>query len=231
MITLNQVNQRYGGTHILWDLDLNIPEGRCTCIMGRNGVGKTTLLKCLMGLLPISSGEITLAGENLHKKPADARARLGIGYVPQGRDIFPMLSVEENLHIGLGARADKAKAIPDKIFELFPVLHDMLQRRGGDLSGGQQQQLAIGRALVIDPKVLILDEPNEGIQPNIVAQIGDVIQKLNQEDGLTVVLVEQKLGFARRVGQEFRLMEKGRVVASDQMDNLNDQLIRQHLAV
>jgi urea transport system ATP-binding protein len=231
MITLNQVNQRYGGTHILWDLDLNIPEGRCTCIMGRNGVGKTTLLKCLMGLLPISSGEITLAGENLHKKPADARARLGIGYVPQGRDIFPMLSVEENLRIGLGARADKAKAIPDKIFELFPVLHDMLQRRGGDLSGGQQQQLAIGRALVIDPKVLILDEPNEGIQPNIVAQIGDVIQKLNQEDGLTVVLVEQKLGFARRVGQEFRLMEKGRVVASDQMDNLNDQLIRQHLAV
>jgi urea transport system ATP-binding protein len=199
--------------------------------MGRNGVGKTTLLKCLMGLLPISSGEITLAGENLHKKPADARARLGIGYVPQGRDIFPMLSVEENLRIGLGARADKAKAIPDKIFELFPVLHDMLQRRGGDLSGGQQQQLAIGRALVIDPKVLILDEPNEGIQPNIVAQIGDVIQKLNQEDGLTVVLVEQKLGFARRVGQEFRLMEKGRVVASDQMDNLNDQLIRQHLAV
>lgn len=231
MISVNGVNQRYGGTHILWDLDLDIPEGRCTCIMGRNGVGKTTLLKCLMGLLPISSGEITLVGEALHKKPADARARLGIGYVPQGRDIFPMLSVEENLRIGLGARADKAKTIPDKVFELFPVLHDMLHRRGGDLSGGQQQQLAIGRALVIDPKVLILDEPNEGIQPNIVAQIGDVIQKLNQEDGLTVVLVEQKLGFARRVGQEFRLMEKGRVVASDQMANLNDQLIRQHLAV
>ena len=231
MISVNGVNQRYGGTHILWDLDLDIPEGRCTCIMGRNGVGKTTLLKCLMGLLPISSGEIILAGEALHKKPADARARLGIGYVPQGRDIFPMLSVEENLRIGLGARADKAKTIPDKIFELFPVLHDMLHRRGGDLSGGQQQQLAIGRALVIDPRVLILDEPNEGIQPNIVTQIGDVIQKLNQEDGLTVVLVEQKLGFARRVGQEFRLMEKGRVVASDQMANLNDQLIRQHLAV
>lgn len=231
MISVTGVNQRYGGTHILWDLDLDIPEGRCTCIMGRNGVGKTTLLKCLMGLLPISSGEITLAGEALHKKPADTRARLGIGYVPQGRDIFPMLSVEENLRIGLGARADKAKTIPDKIFELFPVLHDMLHRRGGDLSGGQQQQLAIGRALVIDPKVLILDEPNEGIQPNIVTQIGDVIQKLNREDGLTVVLVEQKLGFARRVGQEFRLMEKGRVVASDQMANLNDQLIRQHLAV
>lgn len=231
MISVNGVNQRYGGTHILWDLDIDIPEGRCTCIMGRNGVGKTTLLKCLMGLLPISSGEITLAGEALHKNPADARARLGIGYVPQGRDIFPMLSVEENLRIGLGARADKAKTIPDKIFELFPVLHDMLHRRGGDLSGGQQQQLAIGRALVIDPRVLILDEPNEGIQPNIVTQIGDVIQKLNQEDGLTVVLVEQKLGFARRVGQEFRLMEKGRVVASDQMANLNDQLIRQHLAV
>jgi len=139
--------------------------------------------------------------------------------------------VEENLRIGLPIRKDKAKQIPEKIFELFPVLKEMLHRRGGDLSGGQQQQLAIGRALVIEPKVLILDEPNEGIQPNIVQQIGDVILKLNQEEGLTVILVEQKLGFARRVGKEFRLMEKGRVVASDQMANLSEELIKQYLAV
>jgi len=151
--------------------------------------------------------------------------------VPQGRDIFPMLTVEENLRVGLGARQDKSKTIPERIFELFPVLDDMLQRRGGDLSGGQQQQLAIGRALVVDPKVLILDEPNEGIQPNIVKQIGDVITQLNQEENMTVILVEQKLGFARRVGKDFRLMERGRVVASGLMTELSDQLIAKHLAV
>ncbi|MAY43425.1 MULTISPECIES: urea ABC transporter ATP-binding subunit UrtE [unclassified Neptuniibacter] len=231
MIDISKVNQRYGGTQILWDLDLEIKPGSCTCIMGRNGVGKTTLLKCLMGLLPVESGEILLEGEPLHTKTAEFRAPAGIGYVPQGRDIFPTLTVEENLRIGLPIRKDKSKQIPEKIFELFPVLKEMLHRRGGDLSGGQQQQLAIGRALVIDPKVLILDEPNEGIQPNIVQQIGDVILKLNQEEGLTVILVEQKLGFARRVGKEFRLMEKGRVVASDQMANLSEDLIKQYLAV
>jgi len=231
MIEISKVNQRYGGTQILWDLDLDIKPGSCTCIMGRNGVGKTTLLKCLMGLLPVHSGEILLEGEALQNKPAQYRAPAGIGYVPQGRDIFPMLTVEENLRIGLPIRKDKAKQIPEKIFELFPVLKEMLHRRGGDLSGGQQQQLAIGRALVLEPKVLILDEPNEGIQPNIVHQIGDVILKLNHEEGLTVILVEQKLGFARRVGKEFRLMEKGRVVASDQMANLSEELIKQYLAV
>ena len=231
MIEISKVNQRYGGTQILWDLDLDIKPGSCTCIMGRNGVGKTTLLKCLMGLLPVHSGEILLEGEALQNKPAQYRAPAGIGYVPQGRDIFPMLTVEENLRIGLPIRKDKAKQIPEKIFELFPVLKEMLHRRGGDLSGGQQQQLAIGRALVLEPKVLILDEPNEGLQPNIVHQIGDVILKLNHEEGLTVILVEQKLGFARRVGKEFRLMEKGRVVASDQMANLSEELIRQYLAV
>jgi urea transport system ATP-binding protein len=230
VIAINNVSQRYGGAQILWDLNLQISAGSCTCIMGRNGVGKTTLLKCLMGLLPISSGEILLEDEPLHTRQAEARAPAGIGYVPQGRDIFPLLSVEENLRIGLPIRKDRAKQLPQKIFELFPVLHDMLQRRGGDLSGGQQQQLAIARALVIDPKVLILDEPNEGIQPNIVQQIGDVILQLNSE-GMTVILVEQKLGFARRVGREFRLMEKGRIVASDKMENLNDQLIRQYMSV
>jgi len=231
MISIKNVNQFYGGTQILWDLNLDIKPGSCTCIMGRNGVGKTTLLKCIMGLLPVKSGEILLQGEPLQNKKAELRAPAGIGYVPQGRDIFPLLTVEENLKVGLPIRKDGAKEIPDKIFELFPVLKEMLQRRGGDLSGGQQQQLAIGRALVLEPKVLILDEPNEGIQPNIVKQIGDVILKLNKEEGLTVILIEQKLGFARRVGEEFRLMERGRVVASDRMDNLSEELIRQYLAV
>lgn len=229
MIKIEQLNQKYGGTQILWDLDLTIPTGSCTCIMGRNGVGKTTLLKCLMGLLPLSSGRIVLGDLELQQQPADRRPYLGVGYVPQGREIFPMLTVEENLKLGLPVR--NKKAIPERIFELFPVLADMLHRRGGDLSGGQQQQLAIGRALVLDPKVLILDEPNEGIQPNIVKQIGDVILKLNEEEGMTVILVEQKLGFARRVGKEFRLMEKGRVVASGAMSQLSDELIAQHLAV
>ncbi|MGO2511046.1 urea ABC transporter ATP-binding subunit UrtE [Marinomonas polaris] len=235
MISINKVDQLYGGTQILWGLDLEIVPGSITCIMGRNGVGKTTLLKAIMGLLPIQSGEITMEGETLNKQSAEKRAYSGIGYVPQGRDIFPMLTVEENLRIGLPVRSkrtkDSPKEIPEKIFELFPVLKDMLHRRGGDLSGGQQQQLAIGRALVLEPKVLILDEPNEGIQPNIVKQIGDVILKLNAEEGLTVILVEQKLGFARRVGKEFRLMEKGRIVAADKMENLNDTLIKQYLAV
>jgi len=237
VISIKKVNQQYGGTQILWDLDLDIEPGSRTCIMGRNGVGKTTLLKCLMGLLPVTNGEILMDGSPIQNKTAEARAPAGIGYVPQGREIFPLLTVEENLRLGLPIRkarlGDKeaGKEIPQKIFDLFPVLGEMLHRRGGDLSGGQQQQLAIGRALVIEPKVLILDEPNEGIQPNIVKQIGDVIIKLNEEEGMTVILVEQKLGFARRVGQSFRLMERGKVVANDSMDKLSDELISQYLAV
>lgn len=231
MIKIKNVNQLYGGSQILWDLDLEISKGTVTCLMGRNGVGKTTLLKVLMGLLPVKSGIIEIDGLDILKKPAEARAKLGIGYVPQGRDVFPQLTVEENLRTGLACRKDKSKKIPDKIFDLFPVLGEMLQRRGGDLSGGQQQQLAIGRALVIEPKILILDEPNEGIQPNIVKQIGDVITLLNKEEGMTVLLVEQKLNFARYVGQEFRLMEKGRIVALGEMQGLSSELIKQHLAV
>jgi urea transport system ATP-binding protein len=230
MISIRKLSQHYGGSQILWDVDMEIQRGSCTCIMGRNGVGKTTLLKCLMGLLPVSSGDIELDGRSLRGLPAFQRARAGIGFVPQGRDIFPMLTVAENLLIGLPCRSDGLQSIPQRIFELFPVLAEMLHRRGGDLSGGQQQQLAIGRALVTDPSVLVLDEPNEGIQPNIVNQIGDVIMKLNSE-GLTVILVEQKLGFAKRVGTDFRLMEKGRVVAADVMTGLSDELIRRHLAV
>ena len=231
MIEFKKVNQLYGSSQILWDLDLHIKPNSITCLMGRNGVGKTTALKVLMGLLSFKTGQVVIDGEDFSKKSTESRPYAGVGYVPQGRDIFPQLTVEENLRIGLGCRKDRSKNIPEKIYELFPVLYDMLSRRGGDLSGGQQQQLAIGRALVIEPKVLLLDEPNEGIQPNIVQQIGDVILKLNEDDGLTVLLVEQKLNFARRVGQEFCLMEKGAIVAKDDMSKLSDNLIKKHLAV
>jgi urea transport system ATP-binding protein len=231
MIKFDGVDQLYGGSQILWDLNLNIDKGACVCLMGRNGVGKTTLLKCLMGLLPITAGTISIEGQKVNGLSAERRPYIGVGYVPQGRDIFPQLTVEENLRLGLPCRKDRAKDIPEKIYELFPVLKAMLGRRGGDLSGGQQQQLAIGRALVIEPKILILDEPNEGIQPNVVQQIGNVITCLNEEEGMTVLLVEQKLNFARKVGKEFLLMEKGRIVAKGKMPDLSDELIKQYLAV
>jgi urea transport system ATP-binding protein len=231
MLKVEHINQFYGESHTLWDLDLHVPEGQCTCLMGRNGVGKTTLLQCVMGLLPIRSGEIRFAGASLKRQIAERRAPLGIGYVPQGRQIFPLLTVEENLRIGLPARREKSNRIPPFIFELFPVLKEMLGRRGGDLSGGQQQQLAIGRALVIDPKLLILDEPTEGIQPNIVQEIGDIILRLNREIGLTVLLVEQKLPFARKVADRYCILDRGRHVAAGEMTGLNDELIRQYLTV
>ncbi|MCB1789689.1 MAG: urea ABC transporter ATP-binding subunit UrtE [Gammaproteobacteria bacterium] len=231
MLKIEQLNQYYGQSHTLWDLDLDVPEGQCTVLMGRNGVGKTTLLKCIMGLLPVKSGAIAYQGQELNRVSAEQRAPLGIGYVPQGRQIFPLLSVEENLLIGLPARKDKLNKVPDFIYEMFPVLKEMLGRRGGDLSGGQQQQLAIGRALVTDPKLLILDEPTEGIQPNIVAEIGNIVRKLNQELGLTVLLVEQKLPFARKVADRFCLLDRGRAVATGAMPELNDELIQQYLTV
>ena len=231
LLKLSGVNQYYGASHTLWDIDLSIPPEQSTCIMGRNGVGKTTLLQCIMGLLNIESGEIVYRGEALHHQSAEQRAPRGVGYVPQGRQIFPLLSVEENLQVGLPARRDSIKKIPEKIFELFPVLFDMRNRRGGDLSGGQQQQLAIGRALVLDPKLLILDEPTEGIQPNIVAEIGDVIQLLVREMGVTVLLVEQKLPFARRVADRFCILDRGRKVAEDAIDQLSDELVKNYLTV
>ena len=231
ILKISGLNQYYGESHTLWDVNLEITKGNCTCLMGRNGMGKTTLLKSIMGLLPVKSGRIEFDGNDIASLPADKRAHIGIGYVPQGREIFGQLTVEENLQIGLQARPDGKKEIPERIYELFPVLKDMLKRRGGDLSGGQQQQLAIGRALVIEPKLLILDEPCEGIQPNIVQQIGDVILKLNKEENLTVLLVEQKLPFARRVGKEFTIMNNGRSVASGAMQDLNEGLIKQHLTV
>lgn len=231
MLSVKQLNQFYGESHTLWDLDMEVPKGKCTVLMGRNGVGKTTLLQSIMGLLPIRSGEVLYSNEPIQKRSAEARAPMGLGYVPQGRQIFPLLTVEENLRIGLPARDDGLNEVPEFIYELFPVLKEMLSRRGGDLSGGQQQQLAIGRALVTDPQLLILDEPTEGIQPNIVAMIGDIIRKLIEEIGLTVLLVEQKLPFARRVGDNFVVLDRGRKVADGEMPELNDELIKQYLTV
>jgi urea transport system ATP-binding protein len=231
VLAIKALNQFYGGSHTLWDVDLEVPAGSRMCLMGRNGMGKTTLLKCIMGLQATSSGGIAFEGSDLIKSPAEQRARLGIGYVPQGREIFSHLTVEENLRVGLGVRKNGPRAIPSRIFELFPVLKKMLNRRGGDLSGGQQQQLAIGRALVLEPKLLILDEPTEGIQPNIVHEIGDIVLRLNQEEGLTVLLVEQKLPFARRVASEFCILDKGRRVAAGSIEELTDEVVRAHLSV
>ncbi len=231
MLTIRGLNHYYGESHTLWDLDLDVRKGKCTVLMGRNGVGKTTTLECIMGLQPVRSGNMSFKDIDLRKKSAEQRASLGIGYVPQGRQIFSTLTVWENLEIALPARRDKLGRIPDLVFELFPVLKEMRGRRGGDLSGGQQQQLAIGRALVTDPELLILDEPTEGIQPNIVHEIGDIILRLNQEVGLTVLLVEQKLPFARKVGEQYCILDRGRHVAAGPMSDLNDTLIQQYLTV
>ena len=231
MLKIRGLNQLYGESHTLWDLEIEIPAGQCTCVMGRNGVGKTTLMQCIMGLLPLKSGVLEYRGQDLARLPAERRAGLGIGFVPQGRQIFPLLTVEENLRIGLPARPDGKRQVPDFIYELFPVLKQMLGRRGGDLSGGQQQQLAIGRALAIDPKLLILDEPTEGIQPNIVHEIGDIVRRLIDEYGLTVILVEQKLPFARRVADRFLILDRGRSMASGAMGELGEDLVRQYLTV
>jgi urea transport system ATP-binding protein len=199
--------------------------------MGRNGVGKTTLVKSIMGLLRIKSGKILYDGLDIAPLSSDRRAGLGIGYVPQGREIFSSLSVKENLEIGLLGNRHRLKKVPEKIYELFPVLKEMLKRKGGDLSGGQQQQLAIARALCLDPKLLILDEPSEGIQPNIVQQIGEVIDYLTQEEKLTVMLIEQKLPFARKHGDRFYIMERGHIVAEGGMEKLDDSIVKRYLSV
>ena len=230
MLKVEALNQGYAGSQILWNMDLDVPEGSCTCVMGRNGVGKTTLLRSIMVAAKIWNGKISFAGKELTKAPPEGRARSGVGYVPQGREIFPQLTVGENLELGVVASGRK-KRVPERIFELFPVLKSMLHRRGGDLSGGQQQQLAIGRALAINPKLLILDEPTEGIQPNIVTMIGDILMKLNREEGLTLLLVEQKLAFARRVASRFCIMDRGRSVATGEMSELTDDLVSRHLTV
>ncbi len=231
MLTIENLNFYYGESHTLRDLNLTLKQGECTCLMGRNGVGKTTLLKCIMGLLKPRSGRIGYCDQPIEKKDPEFRAGLGIGYVPQGRQIFPLLSVQENLEIGLTTGKKRQKQIPDLIYDLFPILKEMHARMGGDLSGGQQQQLAIGRALVLEPQLLILDEPTEGIQPNIVREIGEIIRRLISDMGITVLLVEQKLPFAKTYGKHFAILDRGRDVASGRMTDLDETMVKQYLTV
>jgi urea transport system ATP-binding protein len=231
VLEATDLHQYYGGSHTLRGLSLTVPDATCTCVLGRNGVGKTTMLKAIMGLVPLRSGTVKFGGREIHGSDASARARAGIGYVPQGRDIFPELTVEENLRVGTLENPRAKREIPERVFRLFPVLRTMLRRRGGNLSGGQQQQLAIGRALTLEPTCVLLDEPTEGIQPSIVHELGDVIRRLVTEEKVSVLLVEQKLPFARRVAERFFLLERGAVVAEGAMDALSDDLVQKHLAV
>ena len=230
MLSISGLNQYYGGSHILRDLSFEVPKGECTTILGRNGVGKTTLLKCLVGVVPTRSGALTFDGKDITSMPPYERARLGIGYVPQGREIFPRLTVEENLLMGLAPKAGSAK-IPARIFEMFPVLKDMLHRRGGDLSGGQQQQLAIGRALAADPKILILDEPTEGIQPSIIKDIGNVISALTKGGEMAVLLVEQYYDFAKSLADHYLVMSRGEIIKQGLGRNMDSENVRACLAL
>ena len=230
MLSVAHLNQYYGGSHILRDVTFDVPTGKCTTLLGRNGVGKTTLLKCLMGLLAARSGEVRFDNANIAALPPYARASLGIGYVPQGRDIFPRLTVAENLQMGLATQKSSA-GIPQFIFEMFPVLKDMLGRRGGDLSGGQQQQLAIGRALTLRPKLLILDEPTEGIQPSIIKDIERAIRKLTSGGEMAILLVEQYYDFAKSLADHYVVMARGEVVAQGEGANMDADNVRALLAV
>ncbi|MBI5128668.1 MAG: urea ABC transporter ATP-binding subunit UrtE [Rhodopseudomonas palustris] len=231
MLTFTNVNSFYDRSHILHDISLEIPSGKITAILGRNGTGKTTLLKTLMGLTDRSEGQIRLDSADLATMPTFRRARAGIAYVPQGREIIPDFSIRNNILMGAFARNDGKREIPSLVAELFPYLMQNLDRNGGVLSGGQQQQLAIARALAADPKIILLDEPNEGIQPSIVQEIEAIIVKLNRELGLTVLLVEQNISFVRRAAQRFAMMEKGRVVESGAIEQLSDDMVHRHMAV
>ncbi|KJC42312.1 urea ABC transporter ATP-binding protein [Bradyrhizobium sp. LTSP885] len=231
MLAFAHVDSFYDRSHILHDVCLDVPEGRITAVLGRNGTGKTTLLKTLMGLTDRMRGEIRLDAMDLGKLPTFRRARAGIAYVPQGREIIPDFSIRENILMGSFARADGGREIPPLVAELFPYLMNNLNRNGGVLSGGQQQQLAIARALAADPKIVLLDEPNEGIQPSIVEDIENVIIQLNRDFGITVILVEQNVSFVRRAAHRFAMMEKGRVVASGDIGELSDALVHRHMAV
>ena len=231
MLTIRQLAVSYDGSRILRGVDLEVPGRSLVCLMGRNGVGKTTTLKSIVGLVRADSGSVTLDGKPLDGTKPDERARRGIGYVPQGRDIFPNLTVWENLKLSLVVHGAKANGQVDRVVQLFPVLKDMLQRKGGVLSGGQQQQLAIARALLTDPKVLLLDEPTEGIQPNIIDQIGDTLLALKREGKLSILLVEQYLDFCVSVADKFFIMDRGAIVANGPMANLNQEIVKQHLTV
>ena len=230
LLSIKNVNQSYGGSHILRDVSLEASLGQVTVILGRNGVGKTTLMKSLMGLVPIRSGSITFDGRPIQAWTPYERARAGIGFVPQGREIFARLTVEENLRMGLAYRP-AGSPIPGELFELFPVLRQMLRRRGGDLSGGQQQQLAIARALAGKPKLLILDEPTEGIQPSIIKDIGRVIRMLADRGDMAILLVEQYYDFAQELADRFVVMERGEVVASGAGSEMEARGVRQLVAI
>jgi urea transport system ATP-binding protein len=231
MLTIQGISVGYGDSQILWDVHLHVPEGQLICLMGRNGVGKTTLLRSVMGVLSPQAGTIMLEGQDIRHMRPEQRARLGIGYVPQGREIFPQLTVLENLRLGLLAKKGGNGKIPAQVFQLFPVLSRLLDRKGGFLSGGQQQQLAIARALVTEPKLLLLDEPTEGIQPSIIQEIEAVIGRIKARGNATVLLVEQYLEFAWRLADAFYIMEKGSIVAHDAMAEITDDVIKQYLIV
>ena len=232
MLEVKEVNQFYGGSHILRDVSLSAPVGECSVVLGRNGVGKTTLLKCLMGILPIKSGQILLDGKDIAKMSPEQRVRAGLAYVPQGRDIFSTLTVEENILIGMAKFSGaETRKVPSHLYEIFPVLDEMKHRRGGDLSGGQQQQLAIARALASEPSVLILDEPTEGIQPSIIKDIGRVIRKLADQGEMAIVLVEQFYDFAEELADNYTVMARGQVIAQGQGAEMPEKGIRELVAI
>lgn len=231
-LKISNLHVSIGGSAILRGVNLAIRPKTVFCLMGRNGVGKSTTLKALMGLIPADTGEISLEGASIDRAASADRARMGLGYVPQGREIFPHLTVEENLFIGLNARGQKRDAEQtDRIYTLFPIIKEFLHRKGGMLSGGQQQQLAIGRALLTRPKLLILDEPTEGIQPNIIDQIGDAIKMLRAEGEMSILLVEQYLDFCKELGDDFAILERGAVAASGEMPALTEETVKEFLTV
>lgn len=232
MLEVKQINQYYGGSHILRDVTMNAPVGECSVVLGRNGVGKTTLLKCMMGILPIKSGEVLLDGKDITKMSPEQRVRHGLAYVPQGRDIFSTLTVEENILIGMAKFSGaKTRKVPTHLYDIFPVLDEMKHRRGGDLSGGQQQQLAIARALASEPRVLILDEPTEGIQPSIIKDIGRVIRKLADQGDMSIVLVEQFYDFAEELADNYTVMSRGQVVAQGVGSEMQEKGIQELVAI
>ena len=232
MLQVNELNQYYGGSHILRGVSFEARIGEVTCLLGRNGVGKTTLLKCLMGLIPARTGNVIWQGKNITQRKPDQRVRAGVAYVPQGREIFPRLTVEENLLLGLSRfSARDAKQVPDDIYALFPVLKEMRHRRGGDLSGGQQQQLAIGRALACRPQLLILDEPTEGIQPSVIKEIGQVISHLARQGDMAILLVEQFYDFAAQLADHYLLMSRGSIIQSGRGENMEAEGVRGLVAI
>ncbi|MEX0694219.1 MAG: urea ABC transporter ATP-binding subunit UrtE [Rhodospirillales bacterium] len=231
MLTVENVDLFYGAAQALKTVSMQAETGKVTCVMGRNGVGKTSLMRAVVGQQPLTRGSVNWNGKNISTLPVFERARLGIAFVPQGREIFPLLSVAENLETGFACLPRGQRRVPDEVFDLFPVLKDMMRRRGGDLSGGQQQQLAIGRALVTRPKLLILDEPTEGIQPSIIQDIGRAISYLRDTGDMAIVLVEQYFEFARDLADRFTVMDRGEVVLAGEKADMNETDVRRHLTV